>query len=214
MNLETVPYTQYEDGLPQSGKHILAQTQGKNIIVYQAFNPHIAEFAVREQRFGGAHYRFSRMSWIKPNFLWMMYRAGWAMKEHQQRILAISIPYERFLEILEQAVHSSFKENVYPSRDHWKQAVQNSEVRLQWDPDHDPHGTKLSRRAIQLGLRGAILKDFATNWIVSIEDITPFVHEQKALLAARDKDAFRVIKEQVLEIKDIQLKSKLGLDDT
>ena len=32
-----------------------------------------------------------------------------------------------------------------------------SEVRLQWDPDHDPHGRPLARRALQLGLRGEAL---------------------------------------------------------
>ena len=31
------------------------------------------------------------MSWIKPNFLWMMYRCGWAAKENQKSVLAISI---------------------------------------------------------------------------------------------------------------------------
>jgi len=25
----------------------------------------------------------NRMTWIKPNFLWMMYRSGWASKKNQ-----------------------------------------------------------------------------------------------------------------------------------
>ena len=69
------------------------------IVVYQAFNPKISSYAVENQRFGGSHYNFERMSWIKPNFLWMMYRAGWAAKEHQQNVLAIWLPLERFKEI-------------------------------------------------------------------------------------------------------------------
>ena len=76
MNLETIHYTHYELGLPQSGQHILGQLRGDNIIVYQAFNPAIANYAVKHQKFGGSAYSFTRMSWIKPNFLWMMYRAG------------------------------------------------------------------------------------------------------------------------------------------
>ena len=91
MYLESILYSEYENGLPQSGKHILAQTKGQNIIVYQAFNPNISRYAVAHKHFGGSHYKFTRMSWIKPNFLWMMYRAGWAVKEHQQNILAIEI---------------------------------------------------------------------------------------------------------------------------
>jgi hypothetical protein len=52
-------------------------------------------------------------------------------------------------------------------------------VRLQWDPDHDPAGAPLERRAIQLGIRGKILKQFATEWIHSIEDISALVAAQR-----------------------------------
>ncbi len=35
------------------------------------------------------------MTWIKPSFLWMMYRAGWGYKDAgQSRILAIDITRE------------------------------------------------------------------------------------------------------------------------
>lgn len=69
MHLKTITYPAYEAQAPQKGKHILAQTTEDNIIVYQAFNPRIAAYAVEHQAFGGEHYRFTRMSWIKPNFL-------------------------------------------------------------------------------------------------------------------------------------------------
>ncbi|HOY05022.1 MAG TPA: DUF4291 family protein [Saprospiraceae bacterium] len=59
------------------------------LLVYQAFNPAIAAYAAEHRRFGGPAYSFNRMSWIKPNFLWMMYRAGRAAKPSQERILAI-----------------------------------------------------------------------------------------------------------------------------
>lgn len=212
MTLKPILYTQYEKDLPQQGKHILAQTRGENIIVYQAFNPNVSSFAVKHQRFGGKHYKFTRMSWIKPNFLWMMYRAGWAVKEHQQRILAIEISQEHFKEILKQAVHSTYIEAVYGSHEDWKAALAKSEVRLQWDPDHNPFGDKLERRAVQLGLRGNVLKAFATDWIVSIEDITPFVHAQKALLDARQWEQFQVVEEAVWPVTDQGIIDTLGLD--
>lgn len=212
MTLETILYSEYEQGLPQSGRHILCQERGDNLIVYQAFNPHISDFSVRHQRFGGSHYKFTRMSWIKPNFLWMMYRAGWATKEHQQQILAIEISKTNFISLLDQAVHSTFKEAVYADHTTWKNKVASSSVRLQWDPDHDPRGEKIPRRAVQLGLRGDVLKQFATDWIVSIEDITPFVKEQKALLDAKRMDELRVIKETVLSVSDPVIIQKLELD--
>jgi Domain of unknown function (DUF4291) len=212
MKLETIPYTNYELGLPQSGQHILGQLRGENIIVYQAFNPAIANYAVQHQKFGGTAYSFSRMSWIKPNFLWMMYRAGWAMKEHQQRILAIEIPLTHFETILEQATYSSFQPDVYADKAAWEMALQTSEVRLQWDPDHNPSGAKLQRRAVQLGMKGDILKQFCTEWIVSIEDITPFVHEQGRCVAQNDWANLWVMKENVVPIQNKATAEKFKID--
>ena len=51
-------------------------------------------------------------------------------------------------------------------------AVANSDVRLPWDPDHDPSGAPLERHAIQLGLRGGILAKYAGEWLLGIEDVT------------------------------------------
>ena len=179
MKLETVLYTDYEENLPQEGRYILSQLKGESIIVYQAFKPSIANYAVANQKFGGSNYSFNRMSWIKPNFLWMMYRSGWASKEGQERILAIEISKSNFEKILKEAVHSSYKEEVYKTMEAWKNKLQNSDVRLQWDPDHNPQGDKLARRAIQLGLRGDVLRTFVDDWIISIQDITPFVIDEK-----------------------------------
>ncbi len=36
------------------------------------------------------------MTWIKPSFLWMMYRCGWAAKPGQERVLAVRITHEGF----------------------------------------------------------------------------------------------------------------------
>lgn len=212
MTLKTIPYLNYEKDLPQLGKHIIGQKIKDDIIVYQAFNPKIANYAIKHQKFGGDFYRFSRMTWIKPNFLWMMYRAGWAMKEHQQRILAIRIPFTKFKEILKEAIHSSYIEELYQTKENWQNMLVTSEVRLQWDPDHDPYGNKLPRKAIQLGLRGDILKKFAQEWIIEIKDITPFSHQQKQLLDQKMMNDFLVIQEKIIEITDPILKKNIGLD--
>lgn len=198
MNLTTIPYKDYEKDLPQNGQIILGQLRRDNIIVYQAFNQEIAEYAVKNQRFGGPAYAFSRMSWIKPNFLWMMYRSGWASKPSQEKILAIEIGLQHFLSIVKQAVYSSFQPDLYTSKETWENALKLSELRLQWDPDHDPNGRKLERRAIQLGLKGETLQSFGNEWIVSIEDITPFVLEQRKNLALNGLNELLVIREQVI----------------
>jgi Domain of unknown function (DUF4291) len=68
---------------------------------------------------------------------------------------------------------------VYP--DAWAAAINRSDVRLQWDPDHDPYGGKLPRRAIQLGLRGAMLAAFGQREILEVIDMTGFVAERLRL---------------------------------
>lgn len=70
-------------------------------------------------------------------------------------------------------------------------------MRLQWDPDRDPQGRPpLERRAIQLGLRGTVLRRYGEREILSIEDFTPFVGEQ-ALIFRRAPEELRVPVERV-----------------
>lgn len=181
---------------PQRGQQILACHDETSIVVYQAYRPAIADFAVRGQRFGG-EFSLARMSWIKPGFLWMMYRSGWAQKRDQERVLAVRMTRAGFDAIVAAAVVSAFDAKLYASVDAWQQAGERSDVRCQWDPDHDPRGRPLERRAIQLGLRGETLRRYATEWIVSIEDITPFVHAQHAQVVAGDLRALEMPLETV-----------------
>ena len=166
---------------PQAGRHILAQFDADSIYVYQAYRPSIARYAVEHQQFGG-EFSFNRMSWIKPNFLWMMYRAGWATKEGQEHILAIRLRRTFFDELLRLVVPSSYDAGRFATREEWQAAVKTSDVRLQWDPDRDPSGLSVERRAVQLGLRGDTLRRYGQQELLSIEDITPFVSDQKARL--------------------------------
>lgn len=200
MNLKTIPYTAYSAKLPHEGKHIVGQMRGENIMVYQAFMPSIAQSAVKNQRFGGGGYAFGRMTWIKPNFLWMMFRAGWATKPNQERILAIEMKASIFEQLLQMGVYSSYKEHLYETEENWQKLLQDSEVRLQWDPDHNPYGQKLDRRAIQIGMKGETARKFATEWIESIEDITPFVVEQHQYVEKKDLQSLWVMDEEVLPI--------------
>lgn len=211
MNIELENYSDQENRLPRLGKNIIGQYDDESIIVYQAFNTPIAEFAIKHQTFGGDSFRFRRMTWIKPNFLWMMYRSGWATKVNQEKILAIRIKKEGFIEILDKAVHSSYKPELYKSCELWQQELANSEVRLQWDPEHDPNGEKKERKAIQLGLKGAVLKKYCTDWILEIKDITDFVKEERKRIDSLGIDTLRVPVERILEVPDKELRLKLEI---
>lgn len=206
MNLQTIPYHSYEKGLPQEGNFILGQRRHDNIFVYQAFNDNIADFAVKHQKFGGQHYSFNRMTWIKPNFLWMMYRSGWAEKDiNQNRILAIEMTYKGFEELLSEGVLTSYDKS-FGDEQIWREKLNNSDVRIQWDPDHDFKGEKLKRRAVQIGIKNETLHKFNNEFIVSIQDITSFVKEQKASIDNK-KEWFFVIDESIIEVNG-SLKTK------
>ena len=176
---ELIPYNEYVSAVPGSGQIILAHQSGEHLLVYQAYNHAIANFAVEHQFFGGSHFKYSRMSWIKPNFLWMMFRCGWAAKENQERVLGLWIKKSDFEIILAEAVYSSYQEDIYDTREAWQKELEQKEVRLQWDPDHDLFGNKVERRAIQLGLKGRILESFGKEMISEIVDMTEIVKEQK-----------------------------------
>lgn len=210
--MKTENYLKQQTQLPTEGKHIIANFDADTIVVYQAYNPSIANYAVHNQRFGGSSYSFSRMTWIKPNFMWMMYRSGWAQKPNQERILALTITLEGFIELLKKAVISSFKPEMYESREDWKNQLDNSEVRLQWDPDHEPNGEKMSRKAIQIGIKGETLSVFNDKWIKKIEDITDFVLEQKDNISTSYQNLDVPI-ERVLFLKDNkEVVQQIGLD--
>ncbi|WP_413199926.1 DUF4291 family protein, partial [Nostoc piscinale] len=90
MRLVTESYLNQISCWPQTGRHILAQYDDQTVVVYQAYRPEIGHFAASNGYFGG-EFSLERMSWIKPNFLWMMYRCGWGTKDGQEVVLAIWI---------------------------------------------------------------------------------------------------------------------------
>lgn len=160
-------------------RRILASYTHDTIRVYQAYNRHIAEEAVRLGTFG-SHFGMHRMTWIKPSFLWMMYRCGWAEKDsNQECVLAIDLSREGFDTILRNAVLSSFHEDIYATQAQWQERRNAAEIICQWDPDRDPFGNPLPRRAIQLGLRGGMVQHYVQDWICGVTDITAQVKAWK-----------------------------------
>lgn len=181
MRLKTEAYCNQVSCWPVSDRHILAQFDDETIIVYQAYSPTIGDYAIQHGHFGG-EFKYSRMSWIKPNFLWMMYRSNWGQSQGQEIVLGIRLRRTFFDSLLEQAVPSTFSAEQFTNRETWQTAVAQSDVRLQWDPDHDPHGNQCERKAIQLGLRGEVLEAYGKREILEIIDMSPFVAQQRQFI--------------------------------
>ncbi len=197
MDMELGRYADIQGELPLNGRYFIGHESSGNITFYAAFNKHIVSHAVRHQKFGGS-FKMERMTWIKPGFLWMMYRSGWATKKNQERILAISIPREHVKTILEQAVLSTYVPENHTSQEEWKTVLKKSDVRIQWDPDHDKDGVKQARKAIQIGLRGEVLKQYNNEYIVEIKDITEFVEAQRIHKMIYNSPHFLIPREKII----------------
>ena len=153
-----------------------------SVRVYQAFRDEIAEEAVQLGTFG-SHFGLNRMTWIKPSFLWMMYRSGWAEKPGQENVLAIDIKREAFDYLLENAVLSTYRSNSGITQEEWKTRIRQSDIRCQWDPERDPRGRPLRWRSVQIGIQGEVVREhYLKDWILHIENITGYVRQLKRQL--------------------------------
>jgi hypothetical protein len=210
-----IPTEPYRDQLrhwPATGRHILAQYDDESVIVYQAYRPSIGSWAVEHGALGGPEFSYSRMSWIKPNFLWMMYRSGWGTKPGQETTLALTITRTFFDSLLAAAVESAFIAGVHESPDSWQRAVQRSNVRLQWDPDHDPTGQPQARRALQLGLRGDALRKLGRDALLEVTDVSPLVTEQRNYVSRKAGADLRTPAERVYVPAAPEVCARLRLD--
>ncbi|RBW62410.1 DUF4291 domain-containing protein [Tenacibaculum sp. E3R01] len=210
MKLKTKLYKEQIKEWPKEGHHIMAQYDDEKVVVYQSYRPAIGNFAMNNQYFGGP-FKYTRMTWIKPNFLWMMYRNGWGTKEGQEIVLAIHLKKEAFERYLSKAVYSNYQEDIYTTRENWQEQVKNSSIRLQWDPDHNPYGDKIDRRAIQIGIRNNEIIKYATEDIIEIEDISQFVKEQHQHVLNKELDKLIVPEEKPFISKNNEVNKRLKL---
>lgn len=172
-------------------KHqIRALHTDSTVTVYQAYAPEIGLPAARESRFP-AVWRRDRMTWIKPSFLWMMYRCGWGTKEDQETVLAVEMTRKGFEWALAHACLSHYEHGLHADRATWKRRLKRSPARVQWDPERDLRLQPLSHRSLQLGLAGEAAHLYADEWIVSITDVTSLAHTIHAHVRDGDLNAAR-----------------------
>jgi hypothetical protein len=163
-----------EAGVPE--RQVRALFDDDTITVYQAYRPEIADAALVAGTFV-APFKRDRMTWIKPSFLWMMHRSGWATKPGQERILAVRISRDGFEWALR---HASLS-----------QEATKRLVRVQWDPERSLQLERLDHRAIQVGLGGEAVGRYVDEWIEGISDVTSLAHDLHDLVEAEAVDTAR-----------------------
>jgi hypothetical protein len=190
------------DGNPE--KQIRAFYTKDFIRVYQAYSDAIADAALENGTFASPPFSMTRMTWIKPSFLWMMYRSGWGMKDPgQKRILAVDLSHEGFKDLIHKGIVSNY-ENAHVSNnmEEFKLKIKNSDVVIQWDPERDILLNKLNYRTIQIGLRNIAVQKYCKEWILDITDVTELSQEIKLMIDTNKvEDAKKLLpKEYIYEI--------------
>lgn len=172
-------------------RQIRAVYDDKTIRVYQAYNNAIADSALEHGTFKSPPFKMERMTWIKPSFLWMMYRSGWGKKDSgQNRILAIDITREGFEWALEHSLLSDQAKS-YTNKDEWLKIKKATPVRIQWDPERDLQLQPLEHRAIQIGLTNEAVPLYVNEWIQGITDVSELATEIHSLVEGNDLEAAR-----------------------
>lgn len=167
-------------------RQVRAHFTDETITVYQAYAPEIARPALAAGRLVAPFSR-DRMTWIKPSFLWMMYRSGWASKPGQEQVLALEIARDGFEWALAHACLSHFDRALDPDHDTWSRRLKASPVRVQWDPERSLRQGPLPYRSLQVGLSGEAVARFVDRWTVAVTDVTDIAHQVKALVHADDE---------------------------
>ena len=171
------------------GRQVRAKHDDETLVVYQAYPPRIAEPAVAAGTFVPPFKR-ERMTWIKPSFLWMMYRCGWATKPGQERVLAVKITRAGFEWALAHACLADFDARALP-RPRGLAGAQAHEpgARPVGPGALDRARARSTHRAIQVGLGGESVDRYVDEWIQGIEDVTSLAHEIHRLVQAGEREA-------------------------
>jgi hypothetical protein len=183
---DIVQNTQTVNNIPH--RQVRALYTPTTITVYQAYSNEIADRALEAGGFVPP-FKLDRMTWIKPSFLWMMYRSGWAAKLGQERVLAIAMTREGFEWSLAHSSLSHFEPSTYASEQEWAEQKRIKPVRVQWDPERSLTLAPLNHRTIQIGLVGPAARLYVERWITAIVDITGQVHEIRRLVTTKNLGA-------------------------
>lgn len=162
------------------------------IRVYQAYGDDIVQDIEKKGTFSQPSFLFSRMTWIKPSFCWMMYRSGWGYKDAKQNnILAIDMTHEGFSWCLKHAVLS--KKHSDLSIEEFIKLKENNPVVIQWDPERDIQLNKLDYRSIQIGIKGEAVEKYVNEWIVNITNITEKCQHIKDLIDDKEIEKAKLL---------------------
>lgn len=169
-------------------RQVRAAFTDETITVYQAYPAEIARPALQAGLFVPPFKR-ERMTWIKPSFLWMMYRCGWATKPGQEQVLAVEVTRDGFEWVLGHACLSHYDPAQHRDRSQWSLQLRGSPVRVQWDPERSVQLQPLPYRSLQVGLSGPAVDRYVDQWLVKLTDVTTLAGQVRTAVGDGDLDS-------------------------
>lgn len=166
--------------MPQTNQ-IRADYDAQSIVIYQAYGVQIARPALESGHFV-APFSLTRMTWIKPSFLWLMERSNWGRKAGQEHILAVRIRREGWEEALKMGILTSYEKSAHRDPQTWRSEFDKAPVHVQWDPERSIRGADLGVNSIQVGLGRTVIERYVNDWVTEIRDLTPLVRKIHVLV--------------------------------
>lgn len=190
---------------------IRANYTEKHIAVYSAFSSSIADIALENQKLLPP-FSYKRMTWIKPSYLWMMYRSDWGGRAGMERILCIWIERSKWESALKEAILTTPENHVYSDAKKWRKLLEKARIRVQWDPERDIKNRRLDYKSIQVGITSSLSEEYAKRWIFKIEDMTEQTRKISSLVFQRKyEEAKLLLPEERKYIVNTEIHKSLGM---
>jgi hypothetical protein len=154
----------------------------RTVLVWQAHTPEVAAAAVADGRYGPRICWSERSTRFRLSLPALLDRNGWGTAPGRECILGVRVLREGFDALLRQAVHDAMEPELYPSRNAWHLARRYANVCIAWHADVDPAGNALEWETLRVEVRDHALKRFVREWVVGIEDWTPWVRANRPLV--------------------------------
>jgi hypothetical protein len=115
----------------------------------------------------------------------LLARVGWGAETGRERVLGLWLPATALEAYLHQGVLDERNDALYGSVRGHRLATRWAQVLVRWDDDVDLGGTATGSQTPRLGLRQAVLRRFAEQDVLAVEDWTDTVREGAEAVAAR-----------------------------
>jgi hypothetical protein len=158
-----------------SGRRVFATFDDSSVVMYMALAPDAAELVMEFNAIVAVD--GARMLWLSPGFVCTGYRSRWARAPGRERVLACHFQREVIATLLAKSVPARFDPAMFETQRAWRLATRYTVIRHDWIELPKELG---GGEEMVLGVRGDMLKSFAGDWLLRVDDVTAVFTQQHA----------------------------------